>query len=315
MISVLDAAPRLALDAQGLGQLKFQASSNPAGAARAAAQQFEALFVQMMLKSMRDASPQEGLFDDSNTRLYTGMLDSQLAQGMSKGRGLGLADMMLRQMRRQGVIPPDGTGNNRAPAAQTALQGGLARATPLQMVAVPTPKPLPARHLSEANTKMSSPVFSGPADFVHALLPEAAQAAGKLGVPAQFLLGHAALETAWGKREIRDAAGNNSHNLFGIKAGEGWQGAVVEARTTEYVNGVARTTTARFRAYGSYAESFNDYAELLRNSPRYASLFERPLDAAGFATGLQQGGYATDPRYARKLAGVIDGGTMQSALG
>lgn len=314
----VDISSRLALDAQSVGQLRLQVKSDPVAGARAAAQQFEALFLNMMLKSMRDATPKEGLFDDSNTGLYTGMLDAQLAQSLSKGRGIGLADMMLRQMRTQGVIPAETAASpDKASAGKIERQIlPVAITSPAQLNQPLSGQAQPESAMPSATLQAKSDKagFADAADFVNTLWPHAADAGRTLGIPAHFLLGHAALESGWGKREIRDAQGNNSYNLFGIKAGKDWNGAVVEAQTTEYVNGVAQKRTELFRAYDSYAESISDYAALLKNSPRYAQLFTQPLDAGGFARGLQQAGYATDPLYADKLARVINGSTLRQAL-
>lgn len=318
MISSSDISSKFALDAQGVGQLRLQAKTDPVAAARAAAQQFEALFLNMLLKSMREATPKEGLFDNSNTELYSGMLDSQLAQNMSKGKGIGLAEMMLRQMRLQGVIPAENTKPaDNAPVGKIDRQIlPLVTSSPARLN-----QPLSGQALAElaapaASTQTTGDKagFTGAADFVNTLWPHAAEAAQELGVPAHFLLGHAALESGWGKHEIRDAQGNNSHNLFGIKAGKGWKGAVMEAQTTEYINGVAQKSTEMFRAYDSYADGLKDYASLLKNNSRYAHMFAQPLDASGFARGLQQGGYATDPIYADKLSRVINGATLRQAL-
>jgi len=308
-----DMSSKFALDAQGVGQLRLQAKTDPVAAARAAAQQFEALFLNMLLKSMREATPKEGLFDNSNTELYSGMLDSQLAQNMSKGKGIGLAEMMLRQMRLQGVIPAEDTKPaDNAPVGKMERQIlPLATSSPARLNQPLTELAAPA---ASAQTTSGKASFSGAADFVNTLWPHAAEVAQELGIPAHFLLGHAALESGWGKHEIRDAQGNNSHNLFGIKAGKGWKGAVMEAQTTEYVNGVAQKSTELFRAYDSYADGLKDYASLLKNNSRYAHMFAQPLDASGFARGLQQGGYATDPMYADKLARVINGATLRQAL-
>ncbi|MFA5243496.1 MAG: flagellar assembly peptidoglycan hydrolase FlgJ [Sulfuricella sp.] len=316
--SATDISSRLALDAQSVGQLRLQVRTDPVAGARAAAQQFEALFMNMMLKSMREAIPEEGLFDNSNTQLYTSMLDSQLAQSLSKGKGIGLADMLVRQMQMQGVIPKDtqaGASNVASGKIERQLLP-VAAAKPDRMSIFPLEQALsglgvPPDLLPEASSKAG---FSSPAGFVDALWPDAADAAQTLGVPVHFLLGQAALESGWGKREIRDAEGNNSHNLFGIKAGKGWSGAVAEAQTTEYVNGVAQKKTELFRAYDSYTEAFKDYAGLLKSSPRYASLFNQTLDASGFARGLQRAGYATDPLYADKLMRVINSSTLRQAL-
>lgn len=142
--------------------------------------------------------------------------------------------------------------------------------------------------------------------FVERMLPAAAAAERSTGIPAHFVVAHAALETGWGKSEPRRADGSPSFNVFGIKAGRTWQGSVAEAVTTEYVAGVAQTRVERFRAYGSYEEAFHDYANLLAGNPRYADVFETQ-EPASFARGLQAAGYATDPQYAAKLERIIGG--------
>lgn len=315
--SISDISSRLALDAQSVGQLRLQVRSDPVAGARAAAQQFEALFLNMMLKSMREATPQEGLFDDSNTQLYTSMLDSQLAQSLSKGKSIGLADMLVRQMQMQGVIPKDETGVGAPSVIETMRRQILPLAAkPIQTDALSQGRTLPEVGLGDVLSRnvRTTPGFSGPADFVNTLWPHASEAAQKLGVPAHFILGQAALESGWGKHEIRDVQGRQSHNLFGIKAGKSWNGAVMEAQTSEYINGVAQKKTALFRAYDSYADGLKDYADLLKNNPRYASIFEQTPDASAFARGLQQAGYATDPMYGDKLMRVINSDTLRQAL-
>jgi len=141
--------------------------------------------------------------------------------------------------------------------------------------------------------------------FVQRLLPHAQEASASTGIPPHFMMGQAALETGWGRAEIRGAGGENSHNLFGIKAGSGWGGRTVDIVTTEYVNGKPEKQVDTFRAYDSYADSFRDYARLLKANPRYQNVLTEGQDAAQFAQGLQQAGYATDPQYARKLTSVI----------
>jgi flagellar protein FlgJ len=119
------------------------------------------------------------------------------------------------------------------------------------------------------------------------------------------MLGQAALESGWGKRELKAADGTASHNLFGIKAGGSWNGKVVEAATTEYVHGVKQNRIEKFRAYDSYAESFKDFANMMRTNPRYENVMANLNNANNYAQAMQQAGYATDPNYASKLASVI----------
>ena len=153
---------------------------------------------------------------------------------------------------------------------------------------------------------------SAPREFVQRMWDSAKSASAATGMPAQFILGQAALESGWGRREIRHADGASSHNLFGIKAGATWKGATVDAVTTEFSNGVARKVTEKFRAYASYADSFTDYARLITQNPRYAATLNAGADADRFARSLQDAGYATDPHYAVKLARVI-GQTVRAA--
>ena len=131
-------------------------------------------------------------------------------------------------------------------------------------------------------------------------------AEAQTGIPATFMVAQAAHESAWGKREILNADGSSSHNLFGIKAGSGWKGKTTQIMTTEVVDGEPRKVMAKFRAYNSYEDSFRDYAQMMKESPRYAGVVAAGHSAQGFAQGLQRAGYATDPAYADKLTRVIN---------
>jgi flagellar protein FlgJ len=274
----------LAADSQSLTKLRMQAKQTPDQALKAAAQQFESVFLNMMLKSMREATPQEGMFDNEQTKMFTGMLDQQLAQTMSS-RGVGLAEVMVRQL-----------SHNQSAAAPASAPAVKAAVVP--QVAIPAAKP-------ETTGFIPSPYKSDvQQDFVNKMRPHAERASLTTGIPAHLIMGQAALESGWGKREIKMADGSDSHNLFGIKAGKDWKGKVADVSTTEYHNGVASKQVERFRAYGSYTEAFQDYAKFLKDNPRYGEVLGKG-DAKGFAQGLQQAGYATDPHYAQKLVGVI----------
>ena len=286
-----DLTSKFALDVQGVNQLKLDARQSSPGALKQAAQQFEAVFMNMLMKSMREASPQDGMFDSEQTRMYTSMLDQQLTQRMAS-RGIGLADVMVRQLSRTLAVPADGA--DAIPDAVPAAQG-----LPLNP-SDPVAKAIPAVAVR------SGDVPEHVEAFVQRLLPHAQMASASTGIPAQFMMGQAALETGWGKAEIRGADGQNSYNLFGIKAGNGWKGRTVDIVTTEYVNGKPQKQVDTFRAYDSYADSFRDYANLLRSNARYQNVIAQGQDAAGFALGLQRAGYATDPNYAQKLMGVIE---------
>jgi flagellar protein FlgJ len=334
----------LAVDAQSLDQLKLQAKREPGKAIAGAAKQFEAMFLGMVLKGMREATPKDGLFDSEQTRMYTSMLDQQIAQQMA-ARGTGLAEIMARQLS-QGGTPPEAAAVSSAngplhlstlalaklnldaaasnPAAPAAAEQTLARDVealseplmfnPLQPAAPSAAAATAAAGAAAAAVPTGAASAAQTGNFVNRIWSHAVEAARSIGVPPQFMVGQAALESGWGRHEIRNADGSATHNLFGIKAGRGWNGPVVEKTTTEYVNGVAQKTTAKFRAYSSYGEAFRDYANLLRGNPRYNNALAQGQDARGFARGLQQGGYATDPAYADKLVRVINGNTLRQSL-
>ncbi len=289
----------LAVDGKSLDALRLQAKQEPDKALKLAAKQFETVFMNMMLKSMREATPQEGMFDSEQTKMFTSMLDQQLAQSMGS-RGIGLADMMVKQLSRQVTTTV-------SPATSSAI------ASPHAAVAVPVQpaasnKALPQPDVSVTPIKGSLPSAYSEnfqQDFVQRLQPYAEKASRETGVPAHLMLGQAALESGWGRRAIHTADGSDSYNLFGVKAGANWDGKVAEVKTTEYHHGVASKPTEKFRAYDSYADSFRDYANLLKSNPRYASVLQQGSDAQGFAHALQNSGYATDPKYADKLVKVI----------
>ena len=288
MAKPLDTSAKLALDTQSLEQLRAQAKHSPDQALKAAAQQFESVFLNMMLKSMREATPQDGMFESEQTKMFTGMLDQQLAQSMSS-RGVGLADMMVKQLSLN--------MGGQMPNVDSLRKSSSAVFAPNHPLTAP-----PATAMSVLSSAYSE---NAQQDFVNRMLPFAQQAGQASGVPPQLMLGQAALESGWGKREIRMADGSNSFNLFGIKANAGWNGKVAEVMTTEYKNGVAYKQVEKFRAYSSYAEAFQDYAGLISNNPRYAGVLQQGGDVSGMAQAIQKAGYATDPKYADKLAQIM----------
>ena len=261
-------------DFSGLAALKNDAKAQAPTALKEAARQFESLFTQMLLKSMREANKsfgEDSLFGSDQADMYQDMFDDQIAMQMSKGKGLGLADMLVRQ-----------------------LQGGVG-ATGRGQEASATPK-----------TQAPTPVASSKDDFLRTMRPHAEQAAREIGVDPDALLAQAALETGWGRSMPCNAQGECSFNLFGIKAGSQWSGATVNVPTLEFESGIPVRKVERFRAYDSPADSFRDYAALIRDSSRYASARGAGDNVEAFASALQQGGYATDPNYAQKIAAVAD---------
>ena len=295
-----------ALDVRGLADLKRQVHENSPQGIKQAAQQFEALFLQIVLKSMREATPHESMFDSDQSRMYESLLDQQLAQVLSaKGKGTGLAAIIEKQLARAGAEPQALGDLPLLPAAR-----------PFALPATPAPMPLP-QGAGGAGAVENLPNLDGapPAarDFVNRVWPHAYEASRATGIPAHFMVAQAALETGWGKSEPRFSDGRPSYNLFGIKAGKSWNGPVVEAVTNEYVDGSTQKQVERFRAYGSYADAFRDYASLLTSNPRYASVVGSQ-DPSVFARGLQEAGYATDPMYAAKLERIIGGNALRLSL-
>lgn len=316
-------------DLQSLTALKREARAQDPAALRETARQFESVFTRMLLQSMRQASQGDALFDSQQSGFYRDMFDDQLSIELSRGRGLGLAEMMVEQLLRAGA----GTGAaaqdgaTAASAASTAsaspAASGFASATAFAPGSASTSATASAAAATPASTAMSTAEpaaarASGavPAAgtssaqreaFVREMLPHAEAAARQLGVAPRTLIAHAALETGWGRSMPRGADGQPSYNLFGVKAGASWQGAAVAATTLEFEGGVAASRVERFRAYESPGASFGDYVGLLRGSARYAAAIGTGDDAAAFARALQQGGYATDPDYARKLTSVVAG--------
>jgi flagellar protein FlgJ len=271
-------------DLSGLQALKRAAANNDPSAVRKVAQQFESMFTRMMLKSMRDAVGKDPIFDSDQEQTYQGMYDDQLALQLSKGRGLGLADMLVRQLQRLGV--PGAT----AAAATTKGMGNATSASG----PVSGKSTLPA-----ASTATQQ-------NFIQGLWPQARQAAQQLGVDPTNLVAQAALETNWGRSLPHDGSGHSSNNLFGVKATGSQDGASVQAVTTEVTAGTVTSTVAPFRSYADTAHSFQDYVSVLRGNPRYAAALNTGSDAQAFAAGLQRGGYATDPNYARKVSAVAN---------
>ncbi|MBK1679989.1 flagellar assembly peptidoglycan hydrolase FlgJ [Rhodocyclus tenuis] len=301
-------ANRFVLDVKAAGDLRNKLKQDPQGGLKQAAQQFEGMLLQMMLKSMRDATPQDGVLDSDQTRFFTSIMDQQLAQNLSAQGKLGFAKMIEKQLGR-GMASTDATSptTSQVDASLETLQQVL-----LARQAAKTAAAAAAREAT-ATADAGTTAGGDGREFVNKIWPQAQAAAASLGVPAQFLVAQAALESGWGKSEIRAADGSPSYNLFGVKAGRGWQGATTEVQTTEYVNGVAQTSREKFRVYGSYAEAFNDYASVLRGSSRFAGVLGQQ-DGTRFASALQGAGYATDPMYADKLSRIINGSTLRQAL-
>jgi len=306
---------RFALDVQGVDALRRTVRTSPEEGLQQVSRQFEALFMNMVLKSMREATPSSGLLDSQDQKVYLSMFDQQLTQNLS-GRGVGLAEAMLAQLRR--TMPsgsPDAEADAEIGTKPMSLEprGGLPYGprAGIPLGSAPSGRVSTAADLGvyQINNDRRAPAanasLQGQVDeFVGRMGASAQVASAASGVPAPLILAQAALESGWGKREIRADDGTQSFNLFGIKADRSWKGPTVETTTTEYVDGEPQKVRARFRAYASYDEAFTDYARFITRNPRYANVLATD-DANEAAHGLQRAGYATDPRYGEKLVRIM----------
>jgi len=333
----------LASDARSLDALKTGAARDPKASIRQAASQFEALFMQMVMKSMRDAVPKSGMLEGTGSDTFQSMLDTQFAQGLT-GKPGGLGELIARQLMRN--MPPDAVAPGGAAATPKVSSAGLERNLAAFDARAANPRTSDAEDIFPSGSQVAAaaaaaararamrapsmqrdalssmpmlgpddpaaaakpaPGKSGaaPAAFVDRMWGAASNAQRATGVPAGFIVGQAALESGWGRHELKYADGRTSFNLFGIKAGSGWKGATVDATTTEFVDGRMIKTVERFRAYGSYEEAFTDWSRLMASNPRYAGVLSAGGSVESFAKNMQRAGYATDPHYASKLTSTI----------
>ena len=325
-------------DFQGLARLQSTAKNDPRAALKTVAHQFETQFISMMMKSMREATPQDGLLDSEQSKTFQGMMDQEISQKIAAHGGIGLATMIERQLRQDTASQPKISAEAKAflplhptNPASTQVVDALPRAFKLPErnqtlrpfalhksllldapavkagnavdAAVDSAKPLP--------TAANAPKYwDSPQAFVDAILPHAQAAAQKLGVPAQVLIAQSALETGWGKHLPVDAQGRANYNFFGIKADSSWQGAQQTVNTLEFEGGAMVPRKATFRAYDSIASSFNDFVQFLQQNPRYSQALSAKSDPDAFARALQKAGYATDPQYADKLIAIMHSGRI-----
>lgn len=339
----------LAIDGSALNGLKNAKSDSPE-AIRAVARQFEGVLMNMMLKSMRDTVPQDGITDNEQSKMFMGMLDQQLTTQLSQ-KGMGLTEVLVRQLSKFSPKPAEEADKSKTQLHDTKnnLVNGLSSSNPSSGKAVlmqaaqkireayqqwdaTTPETSKtdddtawARGIQELPplieeaqqnvqnlvvpqaplTTAMREVANKTQQFIQRMLPHAQAASSGSGIPAKFMVGQAALESGWGKHEIKTSTGQNSHNLFGIKADASWKGKVANSVTTEYVNGVKETRVEKFRAYDSYSDAFKDYAKLISQNPRYEQAMNNTHDASAYAHALQRAGYATDPQYGKKLTQVL----------
>ncbi len=313
-------------DLNALQKLKSASHKDSREGIKAVAEQFESMFISMMLKSMRDANKtfSEGNILSSNeTEFYQEMFDSQISVSLAGagGGGIGLAKVIERQLlASKGLEVEPGSPEAMNIGDLSSYQRkdfphlNVARLSEVmgkvEQVMGPvddTAEIVKGNPVSEEMRSSETPVtaFSSPEHFVEALAPIASKIEAQTGISARLMLAQSALETGWGQKPILKNDGSQSFNLFGIKAGASWHGEQTDIVTTEFYQGSPVKQRDAFRAYGSFEESFRDYAQFLQSNPRYEQALavrSRPLE---FAQALQDSGYATDPRYADKLGQIM----------
>ena len=300
-----------AVDFHGLNQLRQQAvkGSDAEQTLKQVAGQFESLFVNMMLKSMRQASLAEGMFDSTQSKMYQDMADQQLASDLSMRGGLGLQDAIIKQLGSYQLQSSQPARTDQSYSYDTVtIRPALAKKVNELMI-----KQIREIHAEngEIETKadlmnLGEKVFNSPKDFVQTLWPYAQQAADKIGVSPEVILSQAALETGWGKFVLKSKSGETSFNLFNIKADKSWDGERVSKVALEHRDGKAYNEASQFRAYDSYQDSFNDYVEFLQTQPRYRNALQHTNDAEAFVEHLHKAGFATDPQYADKIKRIMN---------
>lgn len=304
-------------DINSLQQIRQSGAKDEAVGLRQAAEQFEAIFMNMLLSSMRKANEafkdEDGFMHSETTKFYEDMYDNQLASDLSQSGSLGLADIIVQQLSPQHIAEQSRRPNPEEMLMPVARPAARAHSSSAALQAA---SPLTAASGSQqtdttVTSKISSEQIpswsvSSPKAFVERLLPAARKAASALGLDPVALVAQAALETGWGQRMIQTASGDNSFNLFGIKASRGWQGSTAVVDTLEYRQGVARKEQAKFRAYPSPEHSVQDYVDFIRQSPRYQDAVNAASDSMAYFRQLQAAGYATDPNYAEKIKSVMN---------
>lgn len=323
-------------DFSGLAKLKIQAKEASPEALKEVAKQFESIFLNNVLKSMREAKLADGIMDNDQSKFYGEMYDQQLALHLSGSPGVGLADLIVKQ------LSPDRPKNEKHDSEDLLNRsGGLSRGSAQVHVAnrqVSGKSDSSAAGSTDDQAKISpytqdiSPFdemnefpfdsdlatlksgHAGPIqsaeEFVRRLHPYAERAAKELGVEPKVLLAQAALETGWGRSVIKNSNGSNSYNLFNIKADKSWQGKQAQVATLEFDQGIAKKVNAGFRSYDSFEESFRDYVSFIKNNPRYGDALKKVGNAEQYMHELQRAGYATDPKYANKVMSIYQGSTM-----
>jgi flagellar protein FlgJ len=280
-------------DVAGLDNLRKEAQSDEKESLHKVAKQFEGIFMKMLLKSMRDANKafeSDSPFNSQGTETYRNMHDDQMTIELSENGSLGLADLIVQQL---------------SPQTSGITPSSLLRTNKIPMVSSQDNRVSKAVDIDSSSHEQNINTFASPSDFIEKMMPYAQKAAQLLGTSPQTLIAQAALETGWGQKIVTSGNKSSSFNLFNIKADKRWDGEKVDVSTIEYREGVPLKENASFRAYESFEESFADFSDFIKTSPRYEKALDNAENSASFLQELQQAGYATDPNYAIKIMSVL----------
>ncbi len=315
-MSIQSGLAQTALDNKGLAELKSAARQDKTEQETISqvASQFESLFINMMLKSMRQASLGDGLFDSNQSKMYQDMADQQLSIDIASRGGLGIKEVIMRQLGSRYAEQVD-ENTVAAPLSTDTVTRRSALLNAIEPSAINTDNASVSLEQG-AELEQVEPItekgFESPDSFVRQLWSMAENAAEKIGVSPAAILSQAALETGWGKHVIKKADNSSSHNLFNIKADQRWQGEATSIGTLEYRDGVAVKEQAQFRVYDSYQASFDDYIQFLQTQPRYREALQVTDNPEAFIEQLHDAGYATDPAYADKIKRIMNSDTLAS---
>lgn len=302
------------LDQNSLNAVKAMGRNNDPQALKEIAKKFEGMFVQQMLKSMRDANAvfSDGdMFSSDEVKFHQELMDQQMVLNLTSGKGIGLATSMYQQMQKMlGNKAPAESSSNTLITPPVIKQDSFESLKPLA-----SHSPQPPELLSRAGIKTHKSTHQQtPAEFIAALKPFAEKAAGELNVNTDVLLAQAALETGWGKHVLQDTQGNSSFNMFNIKKSASWEGKSIGVNSVEFTQGVAQQERSEFKQYENYLASFSDYVALMKTNPRYQKALDVGSDSKKYADALQKSGYATDPEYAAKIKRLLASDTIRSAV-
>jgi len=310
-------------DFSDLHELKYNKSIDEKTRLEGVAKQFEGIFLQMMLKSMRDASMGDDLFDSDQSKMYQDLFDKQISLELGSNGSFGLAEMMVRQMDKTQVDPANSGKNisdyshNTINATQNIAGSPMTTMTALQVtrpdVSTENVKSEPAAATGAAQETQTK-TWDSPESFIKSMIPHARAVAEKLGVNPAFIVAQAALETGWGAHIMKTSNGLSSNNLFGIKAGNSWQGNTVQSNTLEFRDGIMKQEKASFRSYSSLSDAFSDYASFLSENSRYKNVVNSGNDVDQFTSNLSMAGYATDPVYADKIKNIVQSDRMKEIM-